>query len=229
MGELARTLVSLSGPDAVHGVIPEALIRFEREGRPAGGSSSSDGSKTKEAPAVDTVPDAPSVSDGNMVTSTTTVSARESSSSTAAEEPAATTTASVTAENENDAVDPAYGHTTVVPTMHARKALMTRLVLSGGTGSGFCALPGGYGTLEELMEVVTWNQLGIHDRGVCVLNVGGYWDGVMGWIRKAVEEGFITGKNREIVVEAGDAEDVVKALAGYKVSEGRFRLDWGEE
>lgn len=52
---------------------------------------------------------------------------------------------------------------------------MAKEVLEGGEGSGFIALSGGYGTLEELMEVVTWNQLGIHNRGVVVLNVEGYW------------------------------------------------------
>lgn len=51
-----------------------------------------------------------------------------------------------------------------------------KAVVSGGPGSGFIALPGGYGTFEELMEVVTWNQLGIHNRGIVVLNVDGYWE-----------------------------------------------------
>jgi uncharacterized protein (TIGR00730 family) len=57
-----------------------------------------------------------------------------------------------------------YGRTTVVPDMHTRKQLMAKSVIEGGPGSGFVALSGGYGTLEELMEVITWNQLGIHDR-----------------------------------------------------------------
>lgn len=69
--------------------------------------------------------------------------------------------------------------------------MMAQEVLAGAPGSGFIALSGGYGTLEELMEVVTWNQLGIHNRGVVVFNVEGYWDGLLQWIRNSVETGFV--------------------------------------
>lgn len=220
MGELARTLVSLSGPDSVHGVIPSALVHFERSGRPTGSSD-----EQKPEPTLSTIPDTPSVSDGITVTNATTVSASSTSNLASATDATANDSDS---PDRNSAIDPRYGRTTTVPTMHARKALMTRLVLAGGRGSGFCALPGGYGTLEELMEVVTWNQLGIHDRGVCVLNVAGYWDGVLGWVRSSVEQGFVTRENGGIVVEARDAEGVVSALREYRVSGGRFRLDWGQ-
>ncbi len=106
---------------------------------------------------------------------------------------------------------------------------MAQLVKQGGPGSGFIALSGGYGTMEELMEMVTWNQLGLHDRGVVVYNVDGYWDGLMGWIGRAVEGGFVAEGNRGILVEAGSAEEAVRCLGGYRVSEERMRLDWGDK
>jgi len=117
----------------------------------------------------------------------------------------------------------------VVKDMHTRKQMMAQEVLAGGKGSGFVALPGGYGTLEELMEVVTWNQLGIHNRGVVVFNVEGYWDGLLNWVKKSVEAGFVGEGNKDIIRAEKTAEDVVRALREYKVAEGRFKLEWGNE
>lgn len=122
-----------------------------------------------------------------------------------------------------------FGKTTVVKDMHTRKHLMAKEVIAGGPGSGFVALSGGYGTLEELMEVTTWNQLGIHDRGVIVFNVDGYWDGLIQWVKNAVLQGFISTTNSGILVEALDAEEVVTCLKEYKNSEGRFNLEWNAE
>jgi len=122
-----------------------------------------------------------------------------------------------------------YGRTTVVPDMHTRKQMMAKVVISGGAGGGFVALSGGYGTLEELMEVTTWNQLGIHDKGVVVFNVQGYWDGLISWVRTAVKQGFIASSNADILVEALTASDVVSCLKNYKNAEGRFDLDWTKE
>jgi predicted Rossmann-fold nucleotide-binding protein len=122
-----------------------------------------------------------------------------------------------------------YGKTTVVKDMHTRKQRMAQEVLAGAKGSGFVALSGGYGTLEELMEVVTWNQLGIHNRGVVIFNVEGYWDGLLSWIKKSVETGFVGHGNRGIIKEASSAEEVVRALMEYRVAEGRFKLEWGNE
>jgi uncharacterized protein (TIGR00730 family) len=97
------------------------------------------------------------------------------------------------------------------------------------TGSGFIALSGGYGTLEELMEVVTWNQLGIHSRGVVVYNVEGYWDGLLEWVRNSVRAGFVGEGTKGIIKEARTAEDAVRELRGYKAEEGRFKLEWGNQ
>jgi uncharacterized protein (TIGR00730 family) len=122
-----------------------------------------------------------------------------------------------------------YGKTTVVKDMHTRKHMMASEVLEGGEGSGFIALSGGYGTLEELMEVVTWNQLGIHNRGVVVLNIEGYWDDLLAWVRKSVEAGFVGEGNKDIIAEAKTAEEAVRALKEYRVAKGRFQLEWGKE
>ena len=175
MGEVARSLVALSGPQAVHGVIPDALIQFEQQGRP--------GSKN--------------------------VAKKEG--------------------EEAQIDEKIYGRTTVVPDMHTRKQLMAKKVMEGGPGSGFIALSGGYGTLEELMEVITWNQLGIHGKGVVVYNVEGYYDGLIQWVKSAVTAGFIAPGNAGILVEALDAEECITALREYRVAEGRLKLDWSQK
>ena len=73
------------------------------------------------------------------------------------------------------------------PTMHARKALMAELA------DGFVALPGGIGTFEELFEIATWGQLGIHRKPIGVLNVAGYYDPLVALLDHAVAEGFVSG------------------------------------
>lgn len=122
-----------------------------------------------------------------------------------------------------------FGATIVVPDMHTRKRLMATQVMEGGPGSGFVALAGGYGTLEEVMEMVTWNQLGIHKMPIVVVNVDGYWDGLLTWVRRTVDEGFVGQGNKDILVEVKRVEDVVGALQNYKVAEARFKLDWTKE
>ena len=187
MGQVARELVALSGPDSVHGIIPSALIKYEQ---------------------------------GPHKTPASNAAAMKKSPSVVEEK----------LQNGEPTIDAAvYGRTTVVKDMHTRKQLMAREVLRGGPGSGFVALSGGYGTLEELMEVTTWNQLGIHDRGIVVFNVDGYWDGLLAWVRNAVDSGFISGSNGAILSEAKDAEGVVKALREYTNSEGKLNLNWDQE
>jgi uncharacterized protein (TIGR00730 family) len=82
----------------------------------------------------------------------------------------------------------------VVPTMHARKALMAELA------DGFVALPGGIGTFEELFEIVTWSQLGIHRKPVGVLNVAGYYDPLVALLDHAVAGGFVPARSRGLVI-----------------------------
>ncbi|KAF2491624.1 putative lysine decarboxylase [Lophium mytilinum] len=169
MGEVARTLVSLSGPASVLGIIPAALVKYEQQ--------TQDPSPTSPTPLIDST---------------------------------------------------IFGQTVVVKDMHTRKRLMATAVVDGGPGGGFVALSGGYGTLEELMEVTTWNQLGIHAMPVVIYNVEGFWDGLVGWVQKAVGEGFIKRDCAGIVVEALSAEEVVVCLKEYVNVEGRFGLNWEE-
>lgn len=73
----------------------------------------------------------------------------------------------------------------IVDSMHERKTLMAEL------SDGFIALPGGFGTLEELTEIITWSQLGIHRKPIGILNTNGYYDGLLTFLRHAVAEQFI--------------------------------------
>jgi uncharacterized protein (TIGR00730 family) len=119
-----------------------------------------------------------------------------------------------------------FGRTTIVKDMHTRKRLMAERVRDGGHGSGFVALAGGYGTIEEVMEMVTWNQLGIHKLPIVLVNINGYWDGLLQWVRKSIDEGFVGKGNADILVEVKDPSEVASALLNYKVAAGRFNLDW---
>jgi len=93
--------------------------------------------------------------------------------------------------------------------MHQRKAEMAR------QSDAFIALPGGYGTLEELLEVITWAQLGIHHKPVGLLNVDGYYNSLLTFIDKAVEEGFINPSARRIIVLAPTAQELMDKLEEY--------------
>ena len=73
----------------------------------------------------------------------------------------------------------------VVETMHERKALMTEL------SDAFLTLPGGFGTLDELFEAITWRQLGFHDKRCGILDIDGYFDGLLAFVDRAVSDGFI--------------------------------------
>ena len=95
----------------------------------------------------------------------------------------------------------------LVPSMHERKARMAELA------DAFLVLPGGYGTLEELLEVVTWAQLGLHAKPCIVINTAGYWDGLLAFLDTSVAAGFIKAKNRELVQVAASAEEAVRMVA----------------
>ncbi|TQE04694.1 hypothetical protein C1H46_009677 [Malus baccata] len=87
---------------------------------------------------------------------------------------------------------------------------------------------GGYGTLEELLEVITWAQLGIHDKPVGLLNVDGYYNSLLSFIDKAVEEGFISPTARHIIVSAPTAKELVKKMEEYFPRHERVasKLSW---
>jgi uncharacterized protein (TIGR00730 family) len=82
----------------------------------------------------------------------------------------------------------------IVKDMHERKALMAEL------SDGFIAMPGGIGTLEELFEVFTWSQLGFHDKPIGLLNVNGFYDGLTGFLRHVVDQGFLKDAQASLLV-----------------------------
>jgi len=98
----------------------------------------------------------------------------------------------------------------VVRTMHERKALMAEL------SDGFVALPGGLGTLEELFEVLTWGQLGIHAKPVVLLDVAGYWDPLFELLDRAVDEGFVRDEHRALALRAEDPDEALDLMASYR-------------
>ncbi len=98
----------------------------------------------------------------------------------------------------------------VVDNMHTRKRMMFDL------SDAFCVLPGGLGTLEEFFEVVTWRQLGMHDKPIIVLNAEGYWDGLVGMIDGIIDDGFAQPSARQyfsVVNSIGRLFDLLAAPA----------------
>lgn len=98
----------------------------------------------------------------------------------------------------------------VVESMHQRKALMSDLA------SGFIALPGGLGTLEELFEVLTWAQLGIHGKGCGLLDVAGYWSPLTDVLDRAVVEGFVRPAHRDLLLVDEQPAALVRRVIGFR-------------
>jgi uncharacterized protein (TIGR00730 family) len=97
----------------------------------------------------------------------------------------------------------------VVETMHQRKALMADL------SDAFIALPGGYGTLEEICETMTWSQLGIQQKPCGFLNIETYWDGMLQFLDHAVREEFVRPENRALVLVASSPEGMLEQLLDW--------------
>src|SRR5918998_846840 len=98
----------------------------------------------------------------------------------------------------------------VVGSMHERKALMA------DRADAFIALPGGFGTFEELLEIVTWAQLGLHRKAVGVLNVGGFYDGLLALVDHAIQEGFIPDDNRALLLESRESGALLDLVIGFE-------------
>jgi len=96
----------------------------------------------------------------------------------------------------------------VVQTMHERKALMSDL------SDAFIAMPGGFGTLDEFFEILTWSQLGFHRKPCGLLNIAGYYDGLLKMLDHAVAEGFLRPENRKLVIDETDSSRLLQRLAG---------------
>ena len=90
-----------------------------------------------------------------------------------------------------------------VATMHQRKARMVALA------DAFLILPGGYGTLDEMLEIVTWSQLRLHAKPCILINTLGYWDGLLEFLDTTVSEGFLRPENRALLRVAADAREAV--------------------
>lgn len=97
----------------------------------------------------------------------------------------------------------------VVESMHDRKAAMAEIA------DGIVALPGGYGTLDELCEMITWAQLGLHRKPIALLNHGGYYDPLLLMFDRALEEGFIPPAFRALVMDSADPIDLLARMRAH--------------
>jgi len=112
-----------------------------------------------------------------------------------------------------------YGELILVETMHERKATMARLA------DGFIAMPGGYGTLDELFEAITWDQLGIQRKAIGLLNVAGYFDPLVAWIERAVTDGFIAATYRDLIIVEPEPEALLARLLTHTPPPGLLQLE----
>lgn len=103
----------------------------------------------------------------------------------------------------------------IVSDMHERKALM------GSLSDGFIALPGGLGTLEEFFEVLTWNQLGIHNKPCGLLNTGGYYDSLIQLLDHAVDEQFVSSTHRSFMLVENEPGLLLDAMQNKPTKPGR--------
>lgn len=100
----------------------------------------------------------------------------------------------------------------IVGSMHERKALMAELA------EGFIALPGGYGTIEEFSEVLTWGQLGLHSKPMGILNVSGYFDHFLRFLDHAVESRLLRPEHRRLVLEATSADGLLQGMTDWQAA-----------
>jgi len=103
----------------------------------------------------------------------------------------------------------------VVASMHERKAMMAELA------DGFIALPGGWGTLEEIFEILTWAQLGFHDKPCGLLNIEGYYDGLIGFLENSFEQQFVNELFRPMLMKAKEPEVLLDQFAAYRAPKVR--------
>ncbi len=102
----------------------------------------------------------------------------------------------------------------VVKDMHERKALMAE------HASGFIAMPGGIGTLEELFEAMTWAQLGFHEKPVGLLNVNGFYDKLTAFLSQLEQEGFLRTEHRDLLINEHDPGALLERLRAFKMPQG---------
>jgi uncharacterized protein (TIGR00730 family) len=110
----------------------------------------------------------------------------------------------------------------IVGSMHERKLMMAEL------SDGFIALPGGFGTFEEFCEILTWAQLGMHAKPCGLLNVEGYYDPLLSLFDRAVADGFVRQKHREIVLTATEPQALLQAMRSYQPPTAHKWIDMDE-
>ncbi len=118
------------------------------------------------------------------------------------------------ADNERKIAHERASELHVVASMHERKAMMFEL------SAGFIALPGGLGTFEEILEVLTWGQLGLHEKPCAVLNVNGYFDRLLNFLDHAVAERFLKPEHREMLIVGTTPELILNAIDAYQRPRG---------
>ena len=107
----------------------------------------------------------------------------------------------------------AHNHLTeliLVDTMHERKTKMNDLC------DGVIVLPGGYGTLEEFFEMITWSQLGLHKKPIAVLNVDGFYDDLINMIQAMVDKGFLKPINQEMLLVSDTIDELLEKMRNYQ-------------
>ncbi|MCJ7513265.1 MAG: TIGR00730 family Rossman fold protein [Anaerolineales bacterium] len=119
--------------------------------------------------------------------------------------------------NNPELAHPGLTELRVVETMHERKAAMAELA------QAFIALPGGYGTLEELFEILTWSQIGLHTKPVGLLNVKGYYDPLLTFIQHMLTEGFIYDEHRALLACEAEPEALLQRLEDFRPPEALDR------
>lgn len=110
----------------------------------------------------------------------------------------------------------------IVDSMHQRKAKMAE------SSDGFLALPGGYGTLEELFEVITWAQLGFHSKPCGLLNVENFFDPLLHMLDQAAQQQFMSTDNRDLLLTSNDAEEILNLLTETHPHENPRWIDRSE-
>ncbi|MDR1739191.1 MAG: TIGR00730 family Rossman fold protein [Bacteroidales bacterium] len=101
----------------------------------------------------------------------------------------------------------------VVDNMHERKAKMSELC------DGVIALPGGFGTLEELFEMLTWAQLGLHKKPIAILNINGFYDSLNAFIQTMVDKGFVKEENQQMILMSENIDELLDKMENYVAPE----------
>jgi uncharacterized protein (TIGR00730 family) len=111
------------------------------------------------------------------------------------------------------------GELIIVPTMHERKARLAAMA------DAFIAMPGGFGTLDELFEAITWGQIGLHNKPIGLLNVVGYFDPLLAFIERSLAEGFIRPHHRDLFVVADEPAQLLDLLIDHQPPPGLIRAN----